>query len=47
MFFRNDDKKGPDGKRPGARTVPLLPLRTVHVVSQRPKGRMLDRSTSR
>jgi ATP-dependent Lon protease len=31
MFFRNDDKKDPQGKRPQARTVPLLPLRDIIV----------------
>src|SRR5229473_2993972 len=31
MFFRNDDKKDPAGKRPPVRTVPLLPLRDIIV----------------
>jgi len=31
MFFRNDDKKDPNVKKPGARTVPLLPLRDIIV----------------
>src|SRR5882757_1030366 len=31
MFFRNDDKKDPQGKKPQARTVPLLPLRDIIV----------------
>src|ERR1700716_945790 len=31
MFFRNDDKKDPSGKRPPVRTVPLLPLRDIIV----------------
>ncbi|HET7789048.1 MAG TPA: LON peptidase substrate-binding domain-containing protein, partial [Myxococcales bacterium] len=31
MFFRNDDKKDPKGNKPGARTVPLLPLRDIIV----------------
>src|ERR1700724_4813746 len=31
MFFRNDEKKDPAGKRPTVRTVPLLPLRDIIV----------------
>src|SRR5437899_2034397 len=31
MFFRNDDKKDPAGKKAGTRTVPLLPLRDIIV----------------
>src|SRR3979490_711509 len=31
MFFRNDEKKDPAGKRPPMRTVPLLPLRDIIV----------------
>src|SRR5438132_135325 len=31
MFFRNDDKKDPSGKKAGVRTVPLLPLRDIIV----------------
>src|SRR6202165_3521622 len=31
MFFRNDEKKDPQGKKPQARTVPLLPLRDIIV----------------
>src|SRR5436190_19685043 len=31
MFFRNDDKKDPSTKKPGSRTVPLLPLRDIIV----------------
>src|SRR5947208_3630241 len=31
MFFRNDDKKESQGKKPQARTVPLLPLRDIIV----------------
>src|SRR5256885_3246495 len=31
MFFRNDDKKDPQGKKPQARVVPLLPLRDIIV----------------
>src|SRR3981081_3981934 len=31
MFFRNDEKKAPGGKRPRAATVPLLPLRDIIV----------------
>src|SRR5256885_15856472 len=31
MFFRNDEKKDPQAKKPQARTVPLLPLRDIIV----------------
>src|SRR3954453_13364532 len=31
MFFRNDEKKESQGKKPQARTVPLLPLRDIIV----------------
>ncbi|HWE26143.1 MAG TPA: LON peptidase substrate-binding domain-containing protein, partial [Myxococcales bacterium] len=31
MFFRSDEKKDPAGKKPSARTVPLLPLRDIIV----------------
>jgi ATP-dependent Lon protease len=31
MFFRNDDKKDPNSKKPAAHTVPLLPLRDIIV----------------
>jgi ATP-dependent Lon protease len=31
MFFRNDDKRDPSGKKPATRTVPLLPLRDIIV----------------
>src|SRR3954470_22815125 len=31
MFFRNDEKKDPQVKKPQARTVPLLPLRDIIV----------------
>ncbi len=32
MFFRNDEKKDPSGRRPaGVRVVPLLPLRDIIV----------------
>src|SRR5258708_25043034 len=31
MFFRNNEKSDPPGRRPAVRTVPLLPLRDIIV----------------